>query len=85
MISNCIKGRQLQSQSLQPRVSSWQAGLASHHRLNLRVAHHRFAGVKRWAINPDLPKIIFPDAGRLVSLEAACEMSFDDRLQLLVI
>ena len=46
MISNCIKGRQLQSQSLQPRVSSWQAGLASHHRLNLRVAHPQFRSSK---------------------------------------
>ena len=86
MISNCIKGRQLRSQSLHPRVSSWQAGLASHHRLNLRVAHHQFAVVKRWANNPDLPKIILPDAGRLVSHGAGlCKDTFDDRLQLLVI
>jgi hypothetical protein len=28
-------------------------------RLNFRVAHHQFAVVKRWANNPDLPKIIF--------------------------
>jgi hypothetical protein len=46
MISNCIKGRPLQSRSLQPRVSSWQAGLPSHHRLNFRVAHHKFRSSK---------------------------------------